>query len=140
MNHLLALWLSGNEKESTTIRVKLDEKIDSYAAGELGHAVDTILFIWEISGKEGAAPSTSVAPPKGSKPRSPIIPDFAGYDMRSSLIRSIQEASLLDRKYWARRSREGKIEPVYFPSTVPATKLRGLNSCGSSHSKDNTGY
>ena len=63
MNHLLGLWLLGNENESETVREGLDAKIDSYAAGKLEHAVDTILSIWETSNKEGVAPSASVTPP-----------------------------------------------------------------------------
>jgi len=143
VNHLLGLWLSGNEKVSKAIREKLDEKIECYAAGKLDHAVDAILSIWEISNKEEVAPSPSVAPPNTSWFGSLFrfnVPDFAGYDMRPSLVKSIQEASLLDRKYWARRSRGGKIEPVYFPSTVPETELRGLDACESPRSGDGVRY
>ena len=39
VNHLLSTWLSGSETESSrTVREKLEQKIDSYAAGELDHA------------------------------------------------------------------------------------------------------
>jgi len=134
--------LSGNEKESRTVREKLDKKIDSYAAGKLEHAVDTISSIWEVSNEETEDPSTSIAPSKGLKalfPNTTLI-GFSGYDLRPSLIKSIQEASLLDRKYWARRSREGKIEPVYFPNTVPETDLRDLDTYEPSRSGENARY
>ena len=140
VNHLLGLWLSGDEKESKTVREKLDEKIDNYAAGKLEHAVDAMLSIWEISNKEGATPSISVAPPKWRRRSLFTTPPFAGCDMRASLVKSIREASLFDRKYWARRSREGRIEPVYFPSTVPETKLQGLDACESPRCGYNAGY
>lgn len=133
MNHLLGVWLSGNKEESKAVRKKLDEKIDSYAAGELEHAVDAISSIWEISisNKEGPAPAG--APPL----RDPLswLAFFStrstGDDMRHPLIKSIQEGYLLDQKYWARRSREGAIEPVYFSSAIAENELSRLGGCES---------
>ena len=152
VNHLLGVWLSGDEKESKAVREGLDEKISAYAAGELEHAVDAMLSIWETSSKEGPAPSIpapSVPAPSvlvtpstssSSLPRPPsgiVRPEFKGYNIRTSLIKSIKEGSLLDRKYWARQSREGKIVPVYFPNSVPETKL---NPCESPRSEVNVRY
>jgi len=144
VNHLLDVWLSGSEGESKTVREKLDEKIDSYAAGELEYAADTILSIWEVSNQEATAPKEGPAP---SNPAAPSWftswfqppPEFTGYNMGPSLIKSIQEGSLLERKYWARGSREGKLEPVYFPCPVPEKNL-GLDACKSPHSGDNARY
>ncbi|KAF9646320.1 hypothetical protein BDM02DRAFT_253709 [Thelephora ganbajun] len=70
VNHLLGVWLSGSEKESKVVREKLEEKIDSYAAGELKHAVDAISSIWEISSKgEQETPSKGErkTPSKGER-------------------------------------------------------------------------
>jgi len=132
VNHLLGVWLSGSEEESKTVRAKLEEKIDSFAAGGLEHAVDAISAIWEISNKEGPVPSDT--------PQSIMMlsidfdMEFTGCDMRPSLIKSIQKGYLFDRKYWVRRSREGAIEPVYFPSIVTETELSGLGACKSPYS------
>ena len=52
-----------------------------------------------------------------------MAPRFAGYDMKPSLIKSIKEGYLLDRKYWARRSRGGATEPIYFSGTVASANL-----------------
>ena len=133
VNHLLGVWLYGDEKESKAVREGLDEKINAYAAGELEHAVDAMLSIWETSNKEGPAPSIPAAPSTSSltlpRPSSGLVrPQFYGYNMRTPLIKSIQEGSLLDRKYWARQSREGKIVPVYFPRLVSETKLKSRES------------
>jgi len=127
VNHLLRVWLSGSEEESKVVRMKLEEKIDSFAAGGLEHAVDAITSIWEISTKEGPVPSDTA-----QCIFSLFFLDFLDEcDIRPSLVKSIQEGHLLDRKYWARRSREGAIEPIYFPSTAIETKLSGLGACES---------
>jgi len=47
--------------------------------------------------------------------------------MRRPLIKSIQKGYLLDQKYWARRSREGTIEPVYFSSAIAKNELSRLD-------------
>jgi hypothetical protein len=86
----------------------LDEKIDSYAAGELEHASEAVSAIWEMSRKNEGFPSI---------PQGPLDPGFSS-TMRTSLIGSMQGGSLLHRKYWARRSRGGSLSPVYFPSGI----------------------
>jgi len=126
VNRLLGVWLEGSEKESGVVRQKLDEKIDSYATGELGHAVATISSIWKISNTEGPLPSSPPSPTRSSRSISNTM--YTGYDMRPSLIMSMQEGYLLDRKYWVRRSREGAIEPVYFSSAVAPVELSGLGT------------
>lgn len=134
VNHLLAIWLSGSGEEPETVREKLDEKIDSYAAGELEHAVDVISSIWKISNQDKPVPSdpTSHPPPflRSSHADTGCNGSTAGQrdDMQYSLIKSIQKGHLLDRKYWARRSREGALEPIYFSSTVARDKLSRLDS------------
>lgn len=127
MKHLLKVWLSGGEEESKVVRAGLDEKIDNYAAGGLDHAADVMSSIWEIS---------NIVPVYGASAlRKSIARDtrFTGCDMRSSLIKSIQEGCLLDRKYWARRSRGGAVEPIYFPGTVSQAELPRLDTCESPH-------
>ena len=121
VKHLLSVWLSGIEEESNAVRKGLEEKIDGYAAGELKHAADAISCIWEISNKEDlvlpGSPSSASHSNKNSSISTGVV-EFAGCSMRLPLIRSIREGSLFDRKYWARKSREGLIGPIYFSSAV----------------------
>ena len=125
VNHLLNIWLSGNGKESRAVRWELERKIDSYAAGELEHAVDAMTFIWDISNKEGPVPSEPTSPPDVPKTsrRSWNITE-----MRRSLVKSTKEGCLFDRKYWARRSRKGRIEPIYFSDAMCLGELSCLDS------------
>ena len=121
MKHLLNVWLSGSVEESKAVRQGLEEKIDSYAAGELRHAADAISCIWEISNKEDPVlpgPSSSALHSDKSPSILTGVTEFTGCSMRLPLIRSIKEGSLFDRKYWARKSRQGLIGPIYFCSTV----------------------
>jgi len=127
VKYLSKVWLSGGEEVSKAVRAGLDEKIDSYAAGRLDHAVDVMSSVWEISNivPVYAAPASRI----------PTIRDtrFTGCDMRPSLIKSIKEGCLLDRKYWARRSRGGAVEPIYFPGTVAQAELPHLDTRESPH-------
>lgn len=129
VNYLLGVWLSGSEEESKSVRDKLDEKIDSYAAGRLGHAADVILSIWGIS-NQGQTPFGP--PPRESMTfleRLELTMRFTSCNMRHLLIKSIKEGYLLDRKHWARRSREGAIEPIYFGTLAQVD----LDTCESPH-------
>lgn len=131
VNHLLNVWLSGDEKRSRAVREELEKKIDSYAAGELEHAVDAMSSIWEISNKEGPVSSVPVQHPDEA-----WFPFWfsRGYwdhkedEIRPLLIKSIKEGHLFDRKYWGRRSRGGGIEPIYFSDAVIRAELSCLNS------------
>ena len=137
MNHLLNI-LSGSEEETKAIREKLGQKLVGYATGELDHAVDVISSIWEMSNKEESISGNvgqPQAPPIGGPDDSWLSPifsffgrSFRGCDMRSPLIESIKEGCFLDRKYWARRSREGAIEPIYFPYSAIRAELPCLNT------------
>ena len=132
MKYLSDVWLSGSEEESKAVRAKLDEKIDSYAAGKLEHAVDVVSSMWEISDK-GSPSDPDPAPGRWVSLWKFGILRFAGCNMRPSLIKSIKEGYLLDRKNWARRSREGAIEPIYFSSTVAKAELLYLDTRESPH-------
>ena len=141
VNHLLRIWLSAGE-ESKVVRKKLEEKIDSYAAGKLDHAVDTILHIWQISNEqegEGELVSSNFSgsvSTRSIKPSSSDATRFMGCDIRFALVKSIQEGHLLDRKYWARRSREGGIEPVYFFNAATCAELLSFDTCEPPHHGD----
>ena len=135
------IWLSGSEEESGAVRKGLEEKIDRYAAGELGHAADAISCIWAVSNEDGLSFSDSPSPsrPSGSSGLASslmrasttsvaVAKTFLGCDIRGPLIKSIKEGYLLDRKYWVRRSREGAVEPIYFASTVAWADVDGGES------------
>jgi len=130
---LVSVWLSGGG-ESAALHKKLDEKIDSYASGELEHAVEAISAIWDLSRKKGALPSTPRVDQRVSRKVSrgewgEWGPMQRERYMRTSLVESIQGRSLLHRKYWARRSRGGVICPIYFPCTVPSSTSSQVVTC-----------
>lgn len=140
VNHLLSALSSGSEEESKTIREKLEQKIDCYSAGGLDHAVDVISSVWEASNKERSTTGgTEGTSPPSVPPLSPLcswisaitsnVTTFDGCDMRLQLIKSIREGYLFDRRYWARRSREGVIEPIYFSEDVIRAELTCLDGC-----------
>jgi len=123
VNHLLSVWLSGGEEESKELHKKLDERIDSYAAGELEHAVEAISSIWELARKDEALPPL----PKAHKSRP--TPGPGRWDMRNSLIKSMRGETLLHRKYWARRSRGGSMGLIYLPTIVSGSTLSQVDTC-----------
>jgi len=125
VNYLLSVWLSGGEEESKELHKKLDGKIDSYAAGELEHAVGAISSIWDLARKDGALP---FVPKRHEDPHPPGPAGWgmgirAPLSMRTPLIKSMRGGSLLHRKYWARRSRGGTMGFVYLPATVSGPTL-----------------
>ena len=141
MNHLLSVLSSGSEEELKTIREKLERKIDGYSAGELDHAVDVIWSVWEASNKVGpttrGTEGTEGTDIPGSGSLRSWFSSFAigshltifdGCDMRLQLIKSIRKGYLFDRRYWARRSQEGAIEPIYFSEDVIRAELTCLDA------------
>ena len=75
VNHLVSVWLSGNEEKSQALHKKLDEKIEKYAAGELEHAAEAIFSIWDSAHKNEAPPSVKDPAHKNEAP--PSIRDSA---------------------------------------------------------------
>jgi len=134
VTHLVSVWLSGGE-ESEALHRNLDEKIDNYAAGKLGHAVEAVSSIWDLSRKKETLPSISRGI-RGASHKTTGIPwglfsptrPKKGV-MRASLVESIQRGPLLYRKYWARRSRGGTICPIYFPSALSGSTLSRVATC-----------
>lgn len=122
VNCLFSVWSSGSGEESKTLQNELDEKIDSYAAGELKHAAQVMSSIWGLSRKQEVILSVRPIDPKEEYIMS-LEHEQRERNMRTSLVNSIQGRSLLHRRYWARRSRGGAVCPVYFPSAVPSSTL-----------------
>ena len=122
VNHLVSVWLSGSEKESKELHKKLDEKIDSYATGELEHAAEAISSIWDLACKDEALPAV----PKDYEGSQYSMSSFRlalVLSLETSLVKSMREGSLLHRKYWARRSRGGRLGLVYLPTTMSGPML-----------------
>lgn len=128
--HLMSVWVSGGEK-SRTLHENLDEKLDSYAAGELGHAVEAVSLIWDLSRGRVALPSVPQSPRNNEFQFTSCKPPLV--DLRTSLVESIQWGSLLHRKYWARGSRGGAVYPIYFPSTMSDSTLSQVAACEWNH-------
>ena len=108
--HLLSVWLSGGEEESKTLHKKLDETLDTYAAGGLEHAAEAISCVWDLARKNQALPSA----PKGHKEvyaHRVDTPERMG--IRDSLIGLMQGRTVDCRGYWARRSRRGIVGPIH---------------------------
>lgn len=131
VNHLLETWLYRMGEESKAVRDKLEEKIDSYAAGKLDHAVDAILCIWEKSGYREEELATPLPVSRLAGRISSSVMKFMGYDIRPALVKSMKEGHLVDRKYWAKRSRDGSIKPIYCSSDVTCAGLFDFDACKS---------
>lgn len=129
INHLLSIWSSGSCEEVKMLHKNLDEKIESWAAGELKHAGEVISSLWELSRKEGDIPRASPVDCKEVEYIMSPEQEQRERSMRTSLIKSIQGRPLLYRRYWARRSRGGRICPVYFPTAVPGSMLLQVATC-----------
>ena len=53
--------------------------------------------------------------------------------VETTLIKSIREGVLFNRKYWARHSKTGDVlKLVYFSSIIMSDKVEELNHCGNS--------
>ena len=108
--HLLSVWFSGGEEESKALHKRLDEKLDTYAAGQLEHAAEAITSVWDLARKNQALPSA----PKGHKEvRTHGFDTPERRNMRDLLIELMQGRTVACRGYWARRSRRGIMGPIH---------------------------
>ena len=122
VDYLLSVLSSGGDETSKTIHKNLDEKIQRYAAGELKHAREAISLIWKSSRKPRDI-DVACVPLDTASVHPPSDPEAAQRKrrVRTSLIKSIQGRSLLQRRYWVRTSQGGRICPIYFPGAVPSS-------------------
>ena len=127
VDHLLSVLSSGSGEISKIVHKNLDEKIESYAAGELQHARDAVSLMWESSRQPQNTDATSAPFNWNSFNWDFFIMEQStkgteigkrGRRVRTSLINSIQGRSLLRQRYWARTSRGGRLCPIYFPNVV----------------------
>ena len=131
VEHLTHVRLSINEETSKNLCKEIDEKVDAYANGDLGYAAEVMSLLWGASRKSGRLPPDFPrisTPPMWSWFRRSLSFDAPTPTNREyvkiALIRSIREGVFVDRKYWARHSRSGKIlRPVYLSSIMTGQKL-----------------
>lgn len=123
VDRLLSFLSSGTSKMSKTVHKNFDEKIESYAAGELNHARDAISLVWESSRHPRNTDTTRATChfDWGIHFVEQVMKRKQRQSVRASLINSIQGRSLLHQRYWARISRGGRLAPIYFPNAVPSS-------------------
>ena len=69
VNHLVSLWF-GEDKECVEgLGERIDEKVDSYANGELDHAMEAMTLLWELLRGGESSPPIPEAPTS-----SPVCP------------------------------------------------------------------
>ena len=51
VDHLASVRFGGGEKVTKDLCDRIDEKVDAYVTGDLGHAVEATLLLWEASKK-----------------------------------------------------------------------------------------
>ena len=56
VNHLASVWFRGDPQSTTDLGETVDQKVDSYANGELDHAAEAMVLLWEFS-REGPSPA-----------------------------------------------------------------------------------
>ncbi|KAF9785425.1 hypothetical protein BJ322DRAFT_829340 [Thelephora terrestris] len=121
VDQLAHVWV-GDSSDAT--RVRVEEKLDSFAKGDLEHAAEMLSTLWKIANKDGniTAPSNP----------SPDVPQFTSPahwpSVNAAFVKSIRTGVFFDRKYWVRHLRTGDVlKPVYFSSTIMDDKAHKFN-------------
>lgn len=145
VGQLAFTWTENSTAEAT--RVSIEHKIDGFVKGDLEYAAEVFTELWEILNKDGDIKAPGDPPPPVSPPWS--FPGEAevliSHDqivqatsparwsaVKTSLIKSIREGVLFDRKYCARYYKTGDtLKPVYFSSIIMGDKVQQLNKCAS---------
>ena len=140
VEHLVSMVSGADSKSAKNLCEKIDEKVDSYANGDLDHAVDAITLLWKLS-KGDRRPSPPVAANSVSQPPLTINPSTYRQGQSTpnpanrgpveiALIKSIREGIFLDRKYWARNSKTAwALRPLYISSITAGERLPYINGC-----------
>ena len=137
--------------KTEVIRTSVEEKIDRFSEGVLGHATEMISALWKVANQDEnitAPPSTSpaVSPFPSLHPslrdtamltlndQAAVVTSPAHWvAVKTALIRSIRQGIFFDREYWARHSRAGDVlKPVYFSGAIIEDKVHQLNKSASS--------
>jgi len=139
--HLVSVVYSADKESAKNLCDRIDEKVESFANGDLDRAVDAITLLWKLS-KEGRR-SSPVSPVVTNSFGQPSLttnpsthrqvqptPDLANRrPVEIALIRSIREGVFFDRKYWARDSKTTRgLRPLYISSIATGECLSHINS------------
>ncbi|KAF9645620.1 hypothetical protein BDM02DRAFT_3262815 [Thelephora ganbajun] len=157
VKHLASVWFRGDEESAEGLGEKIDEKIESYANGQLDYAMEAMTLLWELSrGHEDPLedlPQRIPSPVTLSDINTPVCPfpvvSFATDTpyppqesqnwrrFKTALVKSIHEGTFFDRKYWTRRSKTAKVlRPVYISSIVVGERLRYVDSVVKPHQEE----
>lgn len=128
---------------SEDTRASVEQKVRSFVQGDLEHAAETLVGLWEIASNDEdiTSPANSsfvvssfqLYPPAFTlrwsfcrqAKQATAPPD--GALVRRALIKSIRNGVFLDRKYWARHSKAAKtLKPIYFSSTIMNDRAQQL--------------
>ena len=139
--HLVSVVSSADKDSAKKLCDRVDEKVDSYANGDLDRAVDAITLLWKLSKGGGQSSPTSPVvinsvsqPSLATNPSThrqvQITPDLANRrPVEIALIRSIREGTFFDRKCWARNSKTARgLRPLYISSIAASECLSCINS------------
>ena len=137
--------VSGTDKESVReLCDRIDEKVDSYANGDLDHAVNAVTLLWKLSkGDKRSPPLSPVAtnsvsqpsltahPPAHRQGQHPPYPaKWTRRSIRMAFIKSIREGIFFDRKYWTRNSKTSRaLRPLHISSIVASEYLSHIDDC-----------
>lgn len=62
VNYLASIWFRGDEEPAEGLGKRIDKKVDSYANGELDHAMEAMTLLWELSREDGDLPPIPAPP------------------------------------------------------------------------------
>jgi len=139
--HLVSVVYNADKESAKKLCDRVDEKVDSYANGDLDRAVDAITLLWKLSKEGGRSTPASPAvinsvsqPSLATNPSThrqvQLTPDLTNWrPVKIALIRSIREGIFFDRKYWARDSKSARgLRPLYISSIATGECLSHIDS------------
>ena len=139
--HLVSLASGADDEFGKILWERIDEKVESYANGDLDHAVDAITLLWKLSKNRrrsrlvGSLVDKPVSQPSLTANTSTHRwgQDTLGPANRRpveiALIKSMREGTFFDRTYWARNSKSAQVfRPLYISSIVAGEHLSYVNS------------
>ena len=140
--HLVSVVSGADSKSAKALCEKIDEKVDSFANGNLNHAVDAITLLWKLSrgDKRPYFASPAAANFFGQSPlttnpsthrQGQVTSSLVNWkSVEIALIKSIREGIFFDRKYWARNSKAARaLRPLYISSIAAGECLPYINDC-----------
>ena len=140
--HLVSVIYSADKESAKNLCDRVDEKVESFANGNLDRAVDAITLLWKLSKEGRRSSSFSLAATKSaSQPSLTTNPSIQQQvqptpspanrgPVKIALIRSIREGTFFDRKYRVRNSKSARaLRPLYISSIATGECLSHINRC-----------